>query len=140
VTQEIESVRRKQRWERFFTVAGLDWKPTKHNGFDYTVELPCSHSECSGSHVLGVQISISEAVGEEFDREYESFYPEAYLWEEPYPALFGAGPRNTRWQMGHGEAGGFFDLWGWVMNADKLWEYTQEALYRGAVTEKETIN
>ena len=132
-------IRRRQRWERFFTIAGLDWEPIKYRDFDYIITLPCVHSECSGFHVLDVNISSSGLSGKDLEDEYERLYSEAYLWTEPHPALFGEGPRNTRWDMVHGSGGGFFfRLSEWLMNADKLWEYVIS--HQSVTVEKETIN
>jgi len=110
----------KLRWARFFTLAGLQWKLANRPGFDFIVTIPCEHSECSGSHVLRVR--ISEKAHDALVRKHDELYDAERIYTEPHPALFGDGPDNTHWQMGHGAGGGTECLTRWVLEGDKLWE------------------
>lgn len=111
----------KLRWARFFTLAGWDWNlAPKHQGFDFQVTFPCIHSECSGSHSLLVR--ISEKSHEALERKHNELYDLHYMWSDPHPALFGDGPPNTHWQMGHGAGGGCFTVAEWEPDAETLWE------------------
>ena len=111
-----------RRWERFFVLAGLAWKPSVRleSGFDFILTLPCNHSECAGFHILGVR--ALEKAREALGRKHNEWYTADQMWEEPHPALFGDGPKNTWWQMGHGSGGGIWSLDEWLPNADSLWE------------------
>jgi hypothetical protein len=119
-----------KRWAWFFTLAGWRWKnfPAGH-GFSvqpsFRVCIPCGHSECYGSHELDVflrrgvsnpdkfQVSIFElaSVRRGADSPYDS----------PHPALFGANPSVTVWQMSHGAGGGEYSVPVWVPDWESLW-------------------
>jgi hypothetical protein len=109
----------KLRWARFFTLAGWDWKLSSTPGFDFQVTFPCGHSEC-GKHEL--LIRICEKTYEALVRKHDELFDVHYMYGSPHPALFGEGPKNTHWQMGHGSGGGIASLgfYGGVM--DELWE------------------
>jgi hypothetical protein len=110
------------KWERFFTLANLEWRSVVRleSGFDFTLTLPCSHSECAGFHILGVR--VLENPRETLGRKHDEWYTMDEIWNEPHPALFGDGPKNTWWQMGHGSGGCIWSLDGWLPGADSLWE------------------
>ena len=110
----------KLRWARFFTLAGWKWRLANRPGFDFIVTFPCRHSECHGSHTLLVR--ISEKVHDALARKHDELYDIDFMYTEPNPALFGAGPDNTHWQMVHGNGGGCETVSGWVPDAQKLWE------------------
>ncbi len=110
----------KLRWARFFTLAGLQWKLANRPGFDFIITLPCEHSECGGSHVLRVR--VCEKTCDALGRKHDELYDADQMYSVPHPALFGDGPENTYWQMGHGAGGGVECLSRWVLDADKLWE------------------
>jgi hypothetical protein len=108
------------RWARFFTLAGLEWKLANRPGFDFILTIPCSHSECSGSHILRVR--VSEKTHDALARKHGELYDAGEMYTEPHPALFGDGPKNTHWQMPHGAGGGTESLDQWVRNSQELWE------------------
>lgn len=110
----------KLRWARFFTLAGLEWKLANRPGFDFILTIPCSHSECSGSHILRVR--VSEKTHDALARKHGELYDAGEMYTEPHPALFGDGPKNTHWQMPHGAGGGTESLDQWVRNSQELWE------------------
>ncbi|WP_158785744.1 hypothetical protein [Granulicella sp. L46] len=110
----------KLRWARFFTLAGWDWRLANQPGFDFIVTFPCGHSECSGSHTLKVR--ICEKVYDALARRHGEIYDVDSMYSIPHPALFGDGPDNTYWQMGHGSGGGCETVSQWIANANRLWE------------------
>jgi hypothetical protein len=109
----------KLRWARFFTLAGWSWKLSTRPGFDFEVWFSCQHSECSRGHRLLVRVcNHPRDVLEDKHGAFE------YPYEEPNPALFGDGPANTYWVMGHGHGCGEEQVGNrWTpQDADWLWE------------------
>ena len=112
-------MRLKLRWARFFTTVGWDWRLSSQPGFDFKVTIPCTHSECGGSHVLLVQVAEQER--DALAASYHKRFTSDEVWSEPHPALFGDGPQNTHWEMPHGAGGGTVDVTHWVHGADRIW-------------------
>jgi hypothetical protein len=111
----------KLRWARFFTLAGWNWTLAPQQTMaDFLVTIPCSHSECNGSHVIAVR--VCEKSGEALERKHHDMYATNRAYTQPHPALFGDGPENTYWEMSHGAGGGTEKVGGWIPNAGKLWE------------------
>ena len=109
----------KLRWARFFTLAGWNWRLAHpRTGADFIVTLPCEHSECHGSHTLAVRICNKNR--EALENKHDQMYDPPLMYQEPHPALFGDGPRNTVWQMSHGAGGGTFSVLQWA--SERLWE------------------
>ena len=118
------------RWAAFFDLAGWDheYEPIDLHGWspDFRVEFPCSHSECSGSHVLLVEV--------------KPFFEQKQFWGlqclkypfgrgpngEEIPAhasaAFGANTSITEWEMAHGSGGGSECVEFWVPEHKGLWK------------------
>jgi hypothetical protein len=111
----------KLRWARFFTLAGWNWTLAHQSTMaDFIVTIPCSHSECNGSHVIAVR--VCEKALESLTRKHSDLYA-GRMYDEPSPALFGDGPKNTYWQMVHGAGGGDESVSNWTStDANELWE------------------
>jgi hypothetical protein len=119
-----------KRWAWFFSLVGWQWKyfPARH-GYNvqpsFRVSIPCNHSDCGGSHLLDVFLMRSVHDANDFGatiyglaatrRHADSPY------EPPHPALFGANPSVTTWQMPHGCGGGEYDVPYWVPNWKQHW-------------------
>lgn len=119
------------RWAAFFDL--IDWQheyePIDLAGWspDFRVEFRCGHSECSGSHVLLVEVKpyyrIEQFKGHpclryDYGRDSNGFEIPAHA-----SAAFGANPEITYWQMGHGAGGGVFSLLDWLpMGYSLLWK------------------
>ncbi|RZU28911.1 hypothetical protein BDD14_6494 [Edaphobacter modestus] len=88
-------------------------------GFDFKVTIPCTHSECSGSHALLVR--VVEKTGEVLAKSHGEEFSAEQMYTAPHPALFGNGPKNTFWQMPHGAGGGVEAVAEWVPNASQIW-------------------
>ncbi|MHA6690308.1 hypothetical protein [Devosia sp. A449] len=115
------------QWAAFFDLAGWPWavSPTPVGDWapDFRVGIPCSHSECSGSHILLVAILPIA--------DLEAFKGHPCL-SHPYGdgtngfadagAAFGSSPDVTKWEMSHGAGSGIFDVPFWEQNASALWE------------------
>ena len=109
----------KLKWARFFTLAGWDWTLAPRPGFDFSVTLPCNHSECSGSHILLVR--VKERNRKELVTMHGNRFSVDQTWASPHVALFGDGPDNTCWVMSHGAGGGQFSVSEWLPEAFQLW-------------------
>jgi len=130
------------RWAAFFDLAGWQWEyePIDLEGWtpDFRVTFPCSHSECSGSHTLLVEVklyfSIDEFTGHPcMDYPYGHRYDENGITDYGIPAdasaAFGSNPSVTHWEMVHGAGGGREDVYFRCHEADVLWKVA------GAVTQ-----
>lgn len=102
----------------------IGWTPT------FRVEFPCSHSECSGSHVLLVEVQphfdITAFAGHRcMDFPYgECDQPTGEVESIPADAsaAFGIGPDVTYWEMTHGAGGGVDCVNQWISaDVNKLW-------------------
>lgn len=127
------------RWAAFFDLAGWKWEyePLDLHGWtpDFLVTFPCSHSECSGSHSLLVEVKPYLKV-EEFEGHHCMRYPYGidYVSEEVQKAIpacasaaFGNNPDVTWWEMGHGSGGGEETVDNWVdEDVWKLWNKAGE--------------
>ncbi len=121
------------RWAAFFDLCLWDWEyePIDLDGWvpDFRVTFPCSHSECSGSHSLLVEIkpyySISEFQGHPCTRYAFGFCDDGPTRIEipaDASASFGVNPSVTEFEMCHGHGGGIYDISGWVDGARELWK------------------
>lgn len=120
---EKGNMRLKLKWARFFTLAGWNWTLASQSaGFDLIVTIPCSHSECDGSHVLAV--TICEMPLDALVEKCRALYDAQSAYQSPHPAIFGPGPQNTRWEMAHGAGGGTESVSQWLgeSKANGLWE------------------
>jgi len=127
-------------WAAFFDLAGWKWeyspgdvstktgwcspreKPLCHVIWrpDFLVSFACGHSECPATHELYVRVepytSISQFQGHPVGKLQFAGYTDIL------PAMFGAHPRVTQWEMCHGAGGGLFSVDGWVnSDCDALW-------------------
>lgn len=119
------------RWAAFFDLAKWDWQyePVDLEGWtpDFRVEFPCGHSECSGSHVLLVEVkpyfSIAEFSGHPcMDYSYgRSWGDNIRLIPADASAAFGNDPSVTEWEMSHGSGGGIESIENWVDDVETLW-------------------
>ena len=118
------------RWAAFFDLAGweCEYEPLDLFGWtpDFRVTFPCGHSECSGKHILLVEVKPYYSV-HEFDGHPCMHYPygqDAKGRQIPADssACFGANPHVSHWDMSHGAGGGYECVSGWVDNVDTLWK------------------
>lgn len=108
-------------WKWWYNPIAIDnWKP------DFKVTLPCSHSECSGSHTLMVSIvpihdieSLSSHPS--LSHSYGIFDNNKH-WVADGGPLLGISPSVSRWEISHGAGGGVEDIFYRVNSADQLWE------------------
>lgn len=119
------------RWAVFFDLAKWKWEyePIDLPGWspDFRVEFYCSHSECSGSHSLLVEIKPYFKLSD-FENHPCMNYPFGICFStgEHIPAdasaAFGSNPSITYWEMVHGAGGGVERINEWVHgNVDQLW-------------------
>jgi hypothetical protein len=137
------------RWAAFFDLAGWKWEyePIDLQGWtpDFRVSFPCGHSECSGCHVLLIEVkpyfSIAEFAGHPcLDYRYGAKMPDEMEMNKLYEpiatipadasAAFGQSPSVVWWEMAHGAGGGVYDtLDGWVDgDIDELWKQAGNAV------------
>lgn len=121
--------RHEARWAVFFDVLEWAWEyePIDLKGWspDFRVTFPCSHSECSGSHSLLVEVKPYFHL-EEFIGHPCMDYPYGRNGDKEIPAdasaCFGNGPRVTRWEMAHGVGGGVYDVESWEnIDLEDIW-------------------
>lgn len=108
------------RWAVFFDLAGWKWEyePLDLKGWspDFRITIPCTHSECNGSHTLLVEVKPYFSL-DDFKGHPCMDYP--FGGDEEIPAdaaaCFGIGPGVTQWQMVHGAGGGQYSVISWGM-------------------------
>lgn len=110
-------------WARFLSLAKLEWSVSSVPGFDINLTIPCSHSECSGSHQLLVRIEAGSPP--DLRKRFSELFTMDEVYGTPTPAIFGVDPEQTYWQMSHGAGGGDFDLAFWVSDWKTLWRQAE---------------
>jgi hypothetical protein len=124
------------RWACFFDQAGLQWEyePIDIEGWtpDFRLTIPCSHTECNGSHVLLIEVKPYERIEEflghrcmEFPYGFSTTKEGGIIGEIPAHASagFGINPSVTYWEMAHGSGGGVENIHNWVMgDIDAMWK------------------
>lgn len=117
------------RWAVFFENLRWAWEyePIDLNGWtpDFRVTFPCTHSECSGSHTLLVEVKPYFSI-DDFAGHPCMDYPYGRNGDKEIPADasagFGANPHVTRWEMAHGAGGGVYSLQSWFdVDFDEFW-------------------
>jgi hypothetical protein len=106
-------------WARFFSLLGWRWRVSRVPGFDLNLTIPCTHSECSGSHELIVR--IDQGHREYFEKLHGELFDTEEVWSTPSPAIFGSSPEDTYWEMVHGNGGGTESIEQWVPDWKTLW-------------------
>lgn len=120
------------RWAAFFDLVGWEWEyePIDLNGWspDFRVIIPCTHSECSGKHVLLAEVKpyfnledftghpcLDYPYGHKFDRDDDKNIP------ADASAALGANPDITYWEMCHGAGGGEYNVESLIEDAWYFW-------------------
>jgi hypothetical protein len=123
------------RWACFFDLAKWNWQyePIDLTSWcpDFWVEFPCQHSECSGSHVLLVEVKPYYSIAEFNEHPCMKYAYGEYMEENGVidlipadaSAAFGIDPSVTYWEMAHGAGGGIESVENWVCgDADAMWK------------------
>lgn len=108
------------RWAAFFDLAGWKWEyePLDIKGWspDFRIVIPCTHSECNGSHSLLVEVKPYFTL-EDFSGHPCMNYPfggdDGVEIPADASACFGIGPAVTQWEMVHGHGGGIYSVESW---------------------------
>lgn len=119
------------RWAAFFDLIGWKWEyePIDINGWtpDFRVTWPCSHSECSGSHSILVEVKPYYSI-DDFEGHPCLGYPFGIgKDDEKIPAdaaaAFGIDYTVTEWEMVHGVGGGIDTIETWVhADLEAMWK------------------
>ncbi len=110
-----------KQWRVFFGLFGWEckYRPAYRGRLQPTfrVSIPCGHSECYGSHDLYVFVLDVKSVEEFGVTVWDLGDP----YHSPHPALFGADPSVTTWEMAHGAGGGVECVANWVRDCKHAW-------------------
>lgn len=124
------------RYAAFFDICRWTWEYEPFDLFgwspDFRVSFPCGHSECSGCHILMVEVKPYTSI-DEFAGHPSLDYPYGKSSRGQIPAdasaSFGYNPSISTWEMAHGCGGGVFNIeWeisDWKEKWDKAGEVTQ---------------
>jgi hypothetical protein len=124
------------KWACFFDLINWKWQyePIDIEGWspDFRVEFSCGHSECSGLHVLLVEVKPYYHI-KDFDGHPCMKYSYGGLAKDEggigvipadASAAFGADPSITYWEMAHGAGGGCESIDNWVYgDIDAIWKH-----------------
>lgn len=118
-------------WACFFHRIGWYWEyePIDLIGWtpDFRLNIPCTHSECSGGHSLLIEVKPYTDI-KMFEGHPCLRYPfgcseDGEQIQADASAAFGLNPAITYWQMAHGAGGGDEELTHWlVRNGVRDWE------------------
>ncbi len=122
--------RLESRWAAFFDLVGWAWEyePFDLIGWtpDFLVIIPCTHSECYGSHSLLVEVKPHRTIEEFAVHPCTKFpYGEDYHGRKipaDASAAFGYNPSVTAWDMVHGDGGGLYTVESFIDNWRPLWD------------------
>jgi hypothetical protein len=114
------------RWAAFFDLAGWRWEyePIDLDGWspDFLVTIPCGHSDCQPVHRLYAEVKPYTDIEEFRDHVAASMMTALAVIYDPTPALLGASPVTSEFELVHGDGGAIYSVMGWVHNWDALWK------------------